>query len=175
MRDLTFFVAGTMQGRLRGGAIVDQTYRDRIAVIIRDAFPSATIICPYESMRALFTERRESLLRELGVVAASPVALAAEYPRGIRDVVTFFRDMTHRASAADVVVAYLHDDEPSMGTAMEMWSASAAGRLVIAITTARENLAVLAASRFIVPDLEAFARLLGADHVLARELRHGHG
>ena len=175
MNDLTFFVAGTMQGRLRGGAIVDQRYREMIGATVRNAFPSANVICPYESMVASFGGRRDALLTELEEVSSAPVALAAEYPRGIADVVTFFDDMTRRASAADVVVAYLAADEPSMGTAMEMWSAHAAGRIVIAITNLRDSLAVLATSDFIVPDLEAFARLLSPGETLVTRLRHRHG
>ena len=175
MNDLTFFVAGTMQGRLRGGAIVDQRYRETIAATIRDAFPSASIICPYEAMVGLFAERRDALLVDLHEVSRVPVALAAEYPRGIADVVTFFDDMTRRASAADVVVAYLASDEPSMGTAVEMWSAHAAGRTVVAITNLRDSLAVLATSDFIVPGLEAFARLLAPDEALVTHLRNRHG
>lgn len=175
MNDLTFFVAGTMQGRLRGGAIVDQRYRETIAATIRNVFPTANVICPYESMVASFGGRRNALFKDLEEVLRAPVVLAVEYPRGIADVVTFFDDMTRRASAADVVVAYLAADEPSMGTAMEMWSAHAAGRTVIAITNLRDSLAILATSDFIIPDLEAFARLLSPGGVLITHLRHRHG
>lgn len=160
MEGLTFFLAGTMQGRLRGGAIVDQGYRERVEATIRRAFPDATVICPYKAMLAAFGAKREALLQELEHLATLPVATADAYERGLQEVVAFFATMTHRAAAADVLVAYLAADEPSMGTAMEMWSAHAAGRLVVTITAVRDSLAVLATSRIIVPDLDAFAHLL---------------
>jgi hypothetical protein len=171
MEGLTFFLAGTMQGRLRGGAIVDQGYRERIEAAIRHAFPDATVICPYKAMLASFGAKRDALLQELEHLATLPVATADAYERGLREVVAFFATMTHRAAATDVLVAYLAADEPSMGTAMEMWSAHAAGRLVITITTARDSLAVLATSRVIVPDLDAFAHLLDPPDALLRMMQ----
>lgn len=160
MEGLTFFLAGTMQGRLRGGAIVDQGYRERMEVTIRRAFRDATVICPYKAMSAAFGPKREALLQELARLAVQPVVTSEAYESGLQEVVAFFADMTRRAAAADVLVAYLAADEPSMGTAMEMWSAHAAGRAVVTITAARDSLAVLATSRFIVPNLDAFAHLL---------------
>jgi hypothetical protein len=168
MESLTFFIAGTMQGRLRGGAIVDQGYRERMEAAIRRAFPDATVICPYKAMLTAFGAKREALLQELEHLATLPVATADAYERGLREVVAFFADMTRRAAAADVLVAYLAADEPSMGTAMEMWSAHAAGRTVITITAMRDSLAVLATSHVIVPDLDAFAHLLNPPDAFRR-------
>ena len=170
MQPLTFFLAGTMQGRLRGGAIVDQSYRECIEGTIVHAFPTATVICPYKSMVAAFGGKREVLLQDLQRLETLPVVSADAYPCGLQEVVAFFGEMTRRAAAADVLVAYLAADEPSMGTAMEMWSAHAAGRIVITITAARDSLAVLATSRFIVPDLDAFAHLLSPSGAFTREL-----
>jgi hypothetical protein len=170
MEGLTFFLAGTMQGRLRGGAIVDQGYRERMEATIRCAFPDANVICPYKAMLAAFGAKREALLRELEHLATLPVATAETYGRGLQEVVAFFADMTRRAAAADVLVAYLAADEPSMGTAMEMWSAHAAGRTVVTITAARDSLAVLATSRVIVPDLDAFAHLFDPPDAFRRTL-----
>lgn len=169
MDALTFFLAGTMQGRLRGGIIVDQGYRERIEGMIVHAFPSATVICPYKAMVTAFGAKREMLLQDLQRIGTLPIASADAYPIGLQEVVAFFREMTRRAAAADVLVAYLAADEPSMGTAMEMWSAHAAGRIVITITAARDSLAVLATSRFIVPDLDAFAHLLTPSGALTRQ------
>lgn len=151
--------------------MVDQSYRERIEAMIVHAFPSATVVCPYKAMVNRFGSRREILLQELQRLAILPVLSADAYPNGLQEVVAFFVEMTSRAAAADVLVAYLAADEPSMGTAMEMWSAYTSGRIVVTITAARDSLAVLATSRFIVADTDSFAHLLNEPGALTGKLQ----
>jgi len=72
-----------------------------------------------------------------------------------------FRELVLQAGRADVLIAYL-PAELSMGTAMEMWAASANARPVITITPMNQNLAIVSTSTVIVPTLEAFEAMVSS-------------
>jgi hypothetical protein len=66
--------------------------------------------------------------------------------------------MTHKASEADLLIAYL--PLPSMGTAMEMWQAFQANTYIIAITPFAHHWAIRFTANEILPDLDSLFRLL---------------
>lgn len=161
----SFFLAGTMQGAKRGNDLRDQNYRDVCAQMIRERYPHATVNNPAELMwKHIRAERAQVRDAHAALAQASEVHEddIAEPLRALREV---FHEMTDLAARCDVCVAYLPGHEPSMGTAAEMVTAYRARRTVVAVTEMRQNLAVLACSNHIVPDLEAFRSWLEANPV----------
>jgi hypothetical protein len=71
----------------------------------------------------------------------------------VRGMEVFF-DLMHRAGRTDVLIAYA--PEASMGTAIEMWEAYRAGRLVISISPLAENWVVKFLSRKVCATLSEF-------------------
>lgn len=149
----TIFVAGIIQGSIRGSAIHQQDYRERIVGLLRAEFPDVAVYCPIENY---------------------PNSL--EFPDEVARR-TFF-GLMDRAGRADVLVAYV--PEASMGTAVEMWQAHGQGRLVIAISPLATNWAVRFLSHTVLPDIEAFeqfvrsgdfAQLLDAKGIIAPPAR----
>jgi hypothetical protein len=167
----TFFIAGTIQGPSRGVEIVDQTYREELRKIIATRYPEALIFCPYRAIEEQFDARRAKIINDLQSMPAEVPIDTDDYPVSIRDLTCFFTETTRSAADFDVLVAYLPGYVPSMGTAMEMWCAQAARRLVVTITSMRYSLAVLATSDIIVPNLDAFAALLTVGGWMDRQLR----
>ena len=111
---LKFFIAGIMQGSMAHG-IHGQDYRPRLKRIVTTAFPDAKVFCPFET---------------------HPESVGYDEANGRR---TFF-DLIERAGDSDVLIAYL--PSASMGTAVEMWRAYNAGRVVVAISRLTSNWAV---------------------------------
>jgi hypothetical protein len=91
-----------------------------------------------------------------------------EYSPGIRDLTEMFVRLVRLAGESDVLVSCLPGREPSMGTAVEMWSAFSRGRTVISITRMVQNLAVLGASHIIVPDIRSFSGILSSEWLKKR-------
>src|SRR3989442_26252 len=100
---MKFFLAGIMQGSHRGSHLHDQEYRERIRAVLREHVRGADVFCPYD-------EHRNSLEYE------------DDHGRRV-----FLRHI-EQAAECDVLVAYL--PEASMGTALEMWAAHRAARVV---------------------------------------------
>ena len=118
-----YFLSGVMQGRKADGdgvaGTVPQDYRGIMRDAIETADPAATVIEPWD------------LVGEL---------CARIYPEGTPQD-EMFRDDAHvreafeccveAAAAADVVVSYL--PEASMGSAVEIYAARAAGKTILAV------------------------------------------
>ena len=132
--NLTFFLAGIIQGSLPD-TIHDQDYRAEIASLVRRHFPEAEIHDPN---------------------ALHPDSLAYNPERG-RAV---FFDLMERARGADVVIAFV--PEASMGTAIEMWRAHRAGRVVVAVSPLAENWVVRFTADRVVPDVAGLERLFAS-------------
>ena len=147
----TIFVAGIIQGSLRGETIHAQTYRDDVVGLLREAIPEATVYCPIENY---------------------PNSLEFDEEKARRT----FLGLMDRAAEADALVAYV--PEASMGTAVEMWQAHRRGRPVVAISPLATNWTVRFLSTVVLPDIPAFAsyvasgefaRLLAARGIIARD------
>ena len=142
---LKFFIAGIIQGS-RPDGIHHQDYRDRLKRILRTAFPDDEVFCPFEN-------HPESI--EYGDEQASGV----------------FFELMDAAAQADVLVAYL--PEASMGTAIEMWQAYQAGRVVVAISGLHKNWVAKFLAHKVCPDLDTFEEFVahGGLHRLIAERR----
>lgn len=152
----TVFVAGIIQGSLRDRSIHAQSYRERLVGLLRTAFPTLEVYCPIEN-------NPNSLAYSDDAARATFLGLMA------------------RAAAADVLVAYA--PEASMGTAIEMWQANRAGRLVVTISPMAANWVVRFLSDVVLPDIAAFerfvasgdfGRLLAARGIIARKAEGSH-
>jgi len=131
---LKFFLGGIIQGSNRDDDVHRQDYRAQLRSILLDAFPDAEVYCPIEH---------------------HPNSLAYSDMRA-REV--FFAHVTMCAET-DVLVAYL--PEASMGTAVEMWAAHNAGRVVVAISPLVTNWVVKLLSDTVCSDIDAFGRFVG--------------
>lgn len=143
----TFFLAGIIQGSLTDDTMHAQDYRARIKAAITRAAPDAEVYCPIE-------HHPESL------------AFDDDHARSV------FFDLMARAGKADVVVAFA--PEASMGTAIEMWNAHRAGRVVLTVTPMATNWVVKFLSDRLfetLDDLEAFLAGDGLDALLDRTRR----
>jgi len=106
------FLAGIIQGSQTGRDIHDQQYRRRLRDLLERVVPGAEVYCP---------------------VANHPNSIDYDRQRA-RGV---FLDHLARAADADIVVAFL--PEASMRTAIEIWQAHRAGRIVFTISPLTEN------------------------------------
>lgn len=135
---MRFFLAGIMQGSHVGSLVHRQDYRSVLKEILPRHFPSADIYDPWadHSGSLDYTE-------EMG-----------------RSV--FLR---HNAMCGevDVVIAYI--PEASMGTAIEIWEAYRAGKVVLMISPLKHNWAVKFLSDEIYATMEDFLRELELGHV----------
>jgi hypothetical protein len=127
------FIGGIMQGSKRKMAVHDQCYRDEIASIVHRYHPEIEIVDPAKLHPDSVHYSRE------------------------RAVATFL-DSLERAQGADVLVAYL--PEASLGTALEIWRAYAAGKPVFVISPLENNWMLWATTTHIFPDIDAFAAFL---------------
>jgi hypothetical protein len=129
----TFFLAGIIQGSLTSETIHAQDYRERLKAAIRRAVPDAHVYCPVE-------HHPQSL------------AFSDEHARRV------FFDLMGRAARADVLIAYL--PEASMGTAIEMWNAHHAGKVVLCISPMTLNWVVKFLSDRIFESVDALEAFL---------------
>lgn len=131
-----------------GIAMEDQDYRGRIRHAILAADSAATIVDPLDMGK----ERAAQL-----------------YPHGTPeqemwaddcDVRDMFRDVVAAAASADVVVSYL--PTASMGSAVELHAAHAAGRVVLCVApgSMRGNWVVRAYSARVFDDIPSLAEYL---------------
>jgi hypothetical protein len=156
----SFFVAGVMQGSRRGAELAEQDYRQALRTRILERYPDALIHDPGQIMWRDMKHARDTVRSAHAELRATPTFLQRELCAPLRDLVGMFHRLVEMAALSDVCVAWLPGHEPSMGTAVEMSSAYRAGKIVVAITEMRQNLAVLACSSVIVPDIEAFSHWL---------------
>ncbi|MFG3259806.1 hypothetical protein [Streptomyces sp. NPDC048172] len=153
----SYFLAGVMQGARRAVDAADQSYRPALRALIHRHDPGAVVHDPHELVLARHGGGQRAARDRLAALAGPRTLVRAELDRPTRQLLELFHEMARLAAASDVCVAWLPGDEPSMGTAAEMYAAYAAERTVVAITPMRHNVAVLACSTVIVPDLDAFS------------------
>ncbi|MFI0450307.1 hypothetical protein [Actinomadura sp. 6N118] len=152
----SFFLAGVMQGARSGAAYADQGYRGALRTEIARYRPDAVVHDPFDLMRDWIGAQEQLIRREHAELADRPIVQRDKAGPGLTALIDTFHRLARTAAASDVCVAWLPEHEPSMGTAVEMHSACLADRTVVAITQMRQNLAVLACTSVILPDLEAF-------------------
>ena len=131
-----FFLAGIIQGSIAESRIHDQEYRATIQETIERAVPDASVYCP---------------------VTEYPNSLSYDEAKGRR----VFFGLMERAATTDVLVAFL--PEASMGTAIEMWQAYHAGKVVLAVTDLGINWAVRFLADRILPDVAALEEFLAGE------------
>ena len=130
---LRVFIAGVMQANRHDTQIENQNYRLQIRDALQDLIPNVQLIDPW---------------------AENPNSLSYSDEQARQTFLT----MTHKASEADLLIAYL--PLPSMGTAMEMWQAYQANTYIIAITPFVHHWAIRFTASEILPDLDALFTLL---------------
>ena len=140
---MRFFISGIMRGSRPDKGICDQDYRKIIKAIIKARLPEAEVIDPLELHPDSVDYRPEEGKRVL-------------------------LEMAEEAARADVLIAYV--PEASMGTAIEMWRAYRAGRVVLTISPLAENWVVKFFSTRVFPtlqDFEAFVADGGLEGLMA--------
>ncbi len=133
MAPTTFFLAGIIQGSLTSESIHAQDYRERLKRAIARTVPDAEVYCPVE-------HHPQSL------------SFPDDHARQV------FFDLMSRAATADVLVAYL--PEASMGTAIEMWNAYHAGKVVLTISPMALNWVVKFLADRVFETVEGFEAFL---------------
>jgi hypothetical protein len=159
----TYFLAGVMQGSRAGDELADQSYRESLREVILECDPRALVHDPGELMAEWLGEYAAEIRQAHTALAGKPSVRKAELGAPLRRLTEVFHRLTELAASSDICVAWLPGHQASMGTAAEMLSAYRAGRTVVAITPMRQNLAVLACSTVILPDLESFSAWLADD------------
>jgi hypothetical protein len=125
----TFFLAGIIQGSSRSRNLSDQGYRFRLTAILKEAFPDAEIICPFD---------------------LHPNSIDYDLEKGKKT----FLEMVSRARRSDVLIAYL--PEASLGTAIELWESFRSGVTIWTISPMKENWVVKFFSHRVFTSLEEF-------------------
>jgi hypothetical protein len=134
------FIGGIIQGSKHGQEIHSQDYRTRIKEALEEHVSDAVIHCQFE----LHPE-------------------SVNYPASEGRLV-FFQGVA-QASVCDVVIAYL--PEASMGTAIEMWEAQQAGKIVFSISPMGTNWVINYLSRRVFTDIESFLEFIRSGEFLA--------
>jgi molybdopterin converting factor small subunit len=130
---LRVFLAGVMQANRRDIQLESQDYRLLLSNALRRHIPNVQLIDPW---------------------AENPNSLQYSEEQARHTFLT----MTHKASEADLLIAYL--PVPSMGTAMEMWQAYQNNTYIIAVTPFVHHWAIRFTANEILPDLGNLLALL---------------
>ena len=143
----TFFVAGIIQGSIAEKRIHSQDYRVFVKQLILDHVPGASVFCPFEN---------------------HPNSIDYDYETGQR----VFIDLMGKASQPDVLIAYA--PQASMGTAIEMWEAYNANRIVLCISPLKENWVVKFLSTEVFESMDEFAEYVKSGRLgqLLRDRAH---
>jgi hypothetical protein len=126
---IRFFLAGIIQGSHQDDAVHDQSYRDRIRMVIEETFIDSSIYCPVE-------EHPDSVTYDDDLAH------------------NVFHQHIELVREADVLIVYL--PEASMGSGIEMWEAKQHGTFTVAITAMRANWVVRLFSDAICRSIEDF-------------------
>lgn len=132
---MRIFIAGIMQGSLKGKGMGSQNYRQDIRQIVLETHPDFEIIDPL----SLFPD-------------------SVEYDDGRARQVLL--EMAETAGKSDVVIAFL--PEASMGTALEMIRAFDNGKPIISISPMEKNWVINGLSQRIFPNVEKFSAWINA-------------
>lgn len=131
---MRLFLAGIMQGSHLALTLHNQDYRGEIKALLARHFPEADVYDP-------LADHADSLNYD---------------ERQGRDV--FFRHNRMCREEVDVLLAVV--PQASMGTAIEMWEAHQAGRIVVTISPLTHNWAVKFLSHILYEDVSEFAAAL---------------
>lgn len=131
--NVSFFIAGIIQGSIAHKGIHNQDYRDEIRTLLERHFPEGNVYCPFDN---------------------HPNSINYGPKKGG----SVFFDLMRRASEVDVLVAFL--PEASMGTAIEMWEAYHKKKVILAISPLKENWAVKYLSTAVFNDISTFERFV---------------
>jgi hypothetical protein len=123
------FLAGIMQGSHLGAVMHYQGYRAHLRELLQQHLPGVEVYDP---------------------LADHQLSLDYSDEQG-RDVFLFYNRL---CSQVDVLIAFV--PEASMGTAIEMWEAWRANRVVIAISPLTLNWTIKYCSHLVYSDLESF-------------------
>lgn len=126
---MKIFLAGIMQGSHTTTDMHDQNYRQHLRQLLEQHLPQAEVYDPLNN-------HQQSLAYE------------EEQARQV------FMEHNAMCGEVDVVIAFV--PQASMGTAIEMWEAYRAGRIVIAISGLTHNWAIRFSSHAIFADLSEF-------------------
>jgi len=140
-RPLRFFLAGIMQGSHLSATIHNQRYRQDLKQLLAGHFPGAEIYDP-------LADHSDSL----------------NYDDQLGRTVFFHHN--RMCAEVDVVVAFV--PEASMGTAIEMWEAHQAGKVVLSISPLEHNWAVRFLSHAVYADVDEFTAALAGGQVAER-------
>ena len=135
---MKIYIAGVMQGSIKGQGIQGQEYRQVISDAVKIRHPNAEIVDPFSlfpDSAAYDDQRAKQVLFAMGEEAAS----------------------------ADIVIAYL--PEASMGTALEMVRAYDNGKTMISISSMEKNWFIRAVSSKIFPSLDDFCAWVHQTHL----------
>lgn len=149
-----------MQGSRQGSDQTEQHYRDELRLIILESFPEADITCPGIMMRERLWQHESAIRNAHTALKDAEEVFRSDYNESLQRLTGIFHELVDLSAAADFCIAYLPNHEASMGTAIEMFAAHRAGKRVIAVTEMRQNLAVLACSDVIVPNLDGLQKYL---------------
>ena len=126
---MNIYIAGVMQGSVKGQGIHRQGYRQIISEAVQTHHPDAVIYDPY----LRFPD-------------------SVEYDEQLARLTLF--ELADTAAATDILIAYL--PEASMGSALEMIRAFDHGKTIISISTMEENWFIRAVSAKIFSSLDDF-------------------
>jgi hypothetical protein len=135
------FLAGIMQGSHLGAVMHYQGYREHLRELLKQHLPGADVYDP---------------------LADHQMSLDYTKDRG-REVFLYHNRL---CSQVDVLIAFV--PEASMGTAIEMWEAWQAGRVVITISPLSLNWTIKYCSHAVYPDIESFEADLASGRLAAR-------
>ena len=135
---MKIFIAGIMQGSLKGKGIQEQAYRKIISKALKINHPDVNIVDPF----SLF-----------------PDSVAYDDKRA-KEVLFAMAD---EAASSNILIAYL--PEASMGTALEMIRAYDNQKPIFSITPMNENWLVRAVSTKVFPTLETFCTWIKNNHL----------
>lgn len=138
---MKIFLAGIMQGSHLGAVMHYQGYREHLRELLKQHLPGAEVYDPLADHQASL-DYTEDQGREV------------------------FHYHNRLCSQVDVLIAFV--PEASMGTAIEMWEAWQAGRVVIAISPLVLNWTIKYCSHVVYPDLESFQAELASGKLAAR-------
>lgn len=138
---MRIFLAGIMQGSHLGAVMHYQGYRAQLRELLQQHLPGADVYDP---------------------LADHQLSLDYSDEQG-RDVFLFHNRL---CSQVDVLIAFV--PEASMGTAIEMWEAWRANRVVIAISPLTLNWTIKYCSHLVYADLESFQAELASGTLLAK-------
>jgi hypothetical protein len=129
------FLAGIMQGSLQANHIHRQDYRHAFKAIFARQVPGAEIYCPLDNY---------------------PDSVDYDLERARKTLLLNIEE----AAASDVIVAYL--PEASMGTALEMWRAWQADRVILTVSPLEHNWVINSLSTQVFRCLDELEQWLAA-------------